>query len=226
MSSTEKNDLWFATLLGQAPRLFLSILLLFALKLQVLHAQETFHIVLDPGHGGPDFGVNHHGFLEKTLALQVAKKAEELLQNRPGISAVLTRQGDYGLSFDERRNIANSFTNGVFVSLHFGASPDDKIRATKIFILKSSQGFDESARLASLMKEELFSVCSNSEAKTAKFPLTPLIGISIPAILIELDTLTYKDTSNWLDPSMADKASKLIISALDRFIAKRKDAVP
>ena len=50
-------------------------------------------VVLDPGHGGQDSGTMKAGMLEKELALDVAQRAERLLQLQ-GVATLLTRTGD------------------------------------------------------------------------------------------------------------------------------------
>jgi N-acetylmuramoyl-L-alanine amidase len=72
-------------------------------------------IVLDPGHGGPDRGVQEGALWEKTLALSMARLIAQNLQNR-GAEVRLTRNEDINPSLAARRERA--LTSDVFVSLH------------------------------------------------------------------------------------------------------------
>ncbi|HEY2615479.1 MAG TPA: N-acetylmuramoyl-L-alanine amidase, partial [Chthoniobacterales bacterium] len=69
--------------------------------------QEPFAlVVIDPGHGGDDSGTIKAGILEKELTLDVAHRAERLLQLR-GLTTVLTRADDSYISLTDRVAIAN-----------------------------------------------------------------------------------------------------------------------
>jgi len=85
-----------------------------------LHSLQT--IVLDPGHGGRDEGARAHGLVEKELALDVAQRAERLLQSF-GFSVVLTRRdNETTVSLEQRAAIANEHPYSLFISLHFDQS--------------------------------------------------------------------------------------------------------
>ena len=75
-------------------------------------------VVLDPGHGGRDDGARSNGLVEKELTLDVAARAEKLLQQF-GFQTVLTRTDDTYVGLAERAAIANRIDNSIFVSIHF-----------------------------------------------------------------------------------------------------------
>lgn len=81
----------------------------------------TKTIVLDPGHGGKDKGTSLH---EKTYALDVAKRAQKILE-AAGFRVVLTRDDDTFIELADRSSIANARKAGLFVSIHFNAVPKD-----------------------------------------------------------------------------------------------------
>ena len=63
-------------------------------------------IVIDPGHGGQDFGAKGpDGALEKTITLELARLIVSELE--PEFKVVLTRTDDYGLDLDNRTSMAN-----------------------------------------------------------------------------------------------------------------------
>lgn len=78
-------------------------------------------IVLDPGHGGRDNGTSAH---EKTYALDVARRAEKLLE-ADGYQVVLTREKDVFVELKERALLANTRRADLFVSIHFNALPNN-----------------------------------------------------------------------------------------------------
>ena len=74
-------------------------------------------VVIDPGHGGHDAGAVSAYAKEKDLNLAVARKLRRMLENQ-GYRVVMTRDGDYFLTLQQRVAIANSVPDSVFVSIH------------------------------------------------------------------------------------------------------------
>ncbi len=98
-------------------------------------------IVLDPGHGGHDNGMENKrlGLKEKLLTLEVAQRLQRLLTAR-GYQVVLTRTDDRPLApdkptdFRRRAELANRAGADVFVSLHFNSLyPDTKTSGTETY---------------------------------------------------------------------------------------------
>ncbi|HEX2864950.1 MAG TPA: N-acetylmuramoyl-L-alanine amidase [Deinococcales bacterium] len=72
-------------------------------------------VVIDPGHGGTDFGAVGGGLLEKDVTLATARQLAQLLATA-GVNVTLTRTSDATVSLDARR--AASLKADVFISLH------------------------------------------------------------------------------------------------------------
>jgi len=111
----------------------------------------TTTVVIDPGHGGPvDTGaVASTGVAEREINLLVAQAVEQLLLEQ-GISAVLTRSGDYASPLNVRAQLADSLDAEVMVSIHHnspspGPSP---IPGVEVFIQANSSS---SRRLGGLL---------------------------------------------------------------------------
>jgi len=82
-------------------------------------------IVLDPGHGGNDYGARAEGLKESILTLDIAERVEALLARRlPETRVLLTRRRDELVSLDQRVAFANAAGADVFVSLHLNAADD------------------------------------------------------------------------------------------------------
>jgi N-acetylmuramoyl-L-alanine amidase len=92
-------------------------------------------IVLDPGHGGHDPGVNGSGINESELVLDVALKLKKLLQNTPGIEVVMTRDTDVFIPLEQRTAIANREGADLFLSIHANASRNTKARGVETYFL-------------------------------------------------------------------------------------------
>ena len=99
-------------------------------------------IVLDPGHGGSDPGMENNSLRiqEKVLALDVALRLEKLLKTE-GYSVVLTRRDDRQLApkkeadLQQRAIIANSAGADLFVSIHFNSLfPNTRVGGTEVYV--------------------------------------------------------------------------------------------
>ena len=80
-------------------------------------------VVIDPGHGGRDAGVQVAGVVEKNLTLALAKLLKAEIENRTAARVVLTRDDDRALNEDERAQRANRARADIVVSLHFDGFP-------------------------------------------------------------------------------------------------------
>ena len=63
-------------------------------------------IVIDAGHGGHDPGTQHFGLKEKHLALDIARRLSNMLQQE-GFEVVMTRETDQFIPLSGRPAIAN-----------------------------------------------------------------------------------------------------------------------
>src|SRR5690554_275637 len=68
---------------------------------------QNFKVVLDPGHGGHDFGAVRGNYVEKKIVLDVALKVGDLLKRDKNIDVVFTRKTDVFLELRERTQVAN-----------------------------------------------------------------------------------------------------------------------
>ncbi len=89
---------------------------------------ESFHplgagafntVVVDPGHGGHDFGGRAMaGRNEKDLALDTSIRLKKNLERR-GFRVIITRNADYFIPLDQRIAISNRTSGAIFVSIHY-----------------------------------------------------------------------------------------------------------
>ena len=117
-------------------------------------------IVLDPGHGGNDNGMENKrlGLKEKVLTLDVAQRLKKLLEAR-GYRVVLTRNDDRQLGpdkpadFKRRAEIANRAGADLFISIHFNSLyPDTKTSGTETYTF--TREFQRSDRAASPLEPD------------------------------------------------------------------------
>jgi N-acetylmuramoyl-L-alanine amidase len=83
---------------------------------------KTFTVVLDPGHGGKDYGCIGNITNEKTIVLDVAKKlGERIAAEYPKVNVVYTRSDDRFISLQGRADVANNANGDLFISIHINS---------------------------------------------------------------------------------------------------------
>lgn len=93
--------------------------------------ENTVVIVLDPGHGGKDYGACENGAREKDINLAVAKKLRSLIDEElKNVEVVMTRSTDTYLTLQQRADVANEAGGDLFMSIHVN-SIDKKSRHRK-----------------------------------------------------------------------------------------------
>lgn len=108
------------------------ILAYFLMTLAAIFGVEakTFTVVLDPGHGGKDYGAVGAITNEKTINLDVALEVRRLLADSDGLKVIMTRLDDRFIPLQERAAIANRNHGDLFVSIHVNSvAKNNKNRA-------------------------------------------------------------------------------------------------
>jgi N-acetylmuramoyl-L-alanine amidase len=104
-------------------------------------------IVIDPGHGGEDPGARgRNGTLEKDITLTIARRLKALIDQEPGMRAVLTRDGDFYLPLSVRVEKARRVKADLFVSVHADAFIKPHARGSSVFALSEKRATSEAAR--------------------------------------------------------------------------------
>ena len=122
-----------------------TILFLSLLRIQ---AQQTFTVVIDPGHGGKDPGCVGTIMKEKSINLAVSLLLGNIIeQNYPNTNVVYTRRTDVFIPLDERANIANRNKADLFISIHVNAVKKGNASGTETYTLGLSKS-DENLEVA------------------------------------------------------------------------------
>lgn len=109
--------------------------------------ERLFVVAIDPGHGGEDPGaIGPTGLREKDVVLALARQLADRLNARPGMRAVLTRDGDYFVPLHERVAKARQIRADLFVSIHADAYFNTHARGASVFALSDSGATSTAAR--------------------------------------------------------------------------------
>jgi len=94
-------------------------------------------IVVDPGHGGHDFGSS--GYLkkvyEKDIAFQIAVRLAKKIRKKLPYEVLMTRNSDAYLTLEERTAIANTKNADLFISIHTNDSKNQSTYGIETYVL-------------------------------------------------------------------------------------------
>ena len=105
----------------------------------IVSQNHDFKIVIDPGHGGKDYGnrgTGRYRASEKQVALDVSLLFGQLIQkNLDGVNVVYTRKTDQFVSLSARSKLANKEKADLFVSIHCNYVSKSSPYGTETFVM-------------------------------------------------------------------------------------------
>lgn len=191
-------------------------------------APPTQVIVIDPGHGGFESGIEGTGGLaEKTLVLDVAGKVKAELESRVNQRVVLTREEDLALNETQRAAIVQNSDADVVVSLHAGSSLSPSVRGFTVLYESGNRRIhgrplaarEDARRLAGLVTTSLKEVADIPfrGLDAAEMRLLGQPGIS--GVMIELGCLTNaQDEAALNNEATRAVVAKAISTGILRFL--------
>jgi N-acetylmuramoyl-L-alanine amidase len=142
-------------------------------------------VVIDAGHGGYDRGgIPSQRVPEKEMTLDVAQRLKKVLAAN-GYRVVMTRDSDVFVSLATRVAIANSYSNAIFISVHFNSAK----RAGAGGIETYFYGRD-SLPLASAIHYFVAGGAPSSNRNVRRRGYYVLRKTRVPAVLVECGFLT------------------------------------
>lgn len=104
-------------------------------------------IAIDAGHGGEDPGsIGPKRTYEKNITLSVSKKLAKLIDDEPGLRAVMTRTGDYYISPNQRPEIARKSKADLLISIHADAFTTPQPSGASVWVLSMGRANSELGR--------------------------------------------------------------------------------
>jgi N-acetylmuramoyl-L-alanine amidase len=94
-------------------------------------------IVIDPGHGGRDFGAPGYlkGVHEKNIVLKIARRLAKKIREKLRCEVVMTRTSDRYLTLEERTAFANTNNADLFISIHTNAARNRRAYGIETYFL-------------------------------------------------------------------------------------------
>ena len=181
-------------------------------------------VVIDPGHGGYDYGLTSEGAKEKDMDLSLAKDLLNAFSKR-GMVVFVTRKADQNSSLADRITLANSKRPALFMSIHasssdkfvvYVAAPDEENidPAVKQYSQLSNQNryVERSRDMAKSIGRSLRTDFA-ADVVLRVLPLPVLTAMSAPAVLIECPLLnTYS-----ADRKLREKFVNSIIKGISAY---------
>ncbi|TNF43750.1 MAG: N-acetylmuramoyl-L-alanine amidase [Bacteroidetes bacterium] len=100
-------------------------------------------VVIDPGHGGKDFGASVGNAKEKDIVLDLALRlGNSIKAEYPEIKVIYTRTKDVFIPLYERANIANKNKADLFISIHVNGTDKTSVQGTETFVLGQHRSKD------------------------------------------------------------------------------------
>src|SRR5213082_98165 len=142
-------------------------------------------VVIDAGHGGFDHGgIPGQRIPEKEMTLDVAQRLKTLLA-AGGYRVVMTRDSDVFVPLPTRFAIANSYSNAIFVSIHFNSAKRSGAGGIETYFFNR-----ESLPLASAIHYFVAGGAPSSNRGVRRRGYYVLRKTNIPAVLVECGFLT------------------------------------
>ncbi|KAF0235981.1 MAG: N-acetylmuramoyl-L-alanine [Prolixibacteraceae bacterium] len=93
-------------------------------------------VVIDPGHGGKDFGASVGNAKEKDIVLDLALRLGNSIRAKyPEIKVIYTRTKDVFIPLYKRADIANKNKADLFISIHVNGTDKTSVQGTETFVL-------------------------------------------------------------------------------------------
>lgn len=180
-------------------------------SLHQTHAQSRT-VVIDAGHGGYDRGgVPYQKIGEKSLTLDVAQRLRRVLQSQ-GYRTVMTRDSDVFISLGQRVAIANSYSNAIFVSIHFNSAPRWSANGIETYYYRS-----DASSLAASIHRNVVAMTSSENRGIRRRGYYVLRRTAIPAVLVECGFLTNpSEGRNALNAGYRQRLAETIARGINR----------
>jgi N-acetylmuramoyl-L-alanine amidase len=177
-------------------------------------------IVIDPGHGGDDFGViGPTGVRESSCMYAIARNLEAVLA-AGGASVYLTRDESTSPEDRDRAALANDVGADLLISLHAASHKDEAGSGTATFFYGNETFESEmGARLADLVQA---AVCSLglTDGRTHAKTWTILRETRMPAIQLEPCYFTNPAEEKLIaDPSFQRRLAAAVADAVRTFVS-------
>ncbi|MBE7712531.1 MAG: N-acetylmuramoyl-L-alanine amidase [Cyanobacteria bacterium SIG26] len=174
-------------------------------------------VVIDPGHGGSDYGAIREGINEKDIVLEISNKVAELLRKK-GYDVVMTRDVDATVSLQERVELSENISPQIFVSIHVNSSNSEAPNGLETHYYK-----ENSLQLAKTVHASMLNHIYANNRGLFKSKFYVINHTTAPAILIETGFLSNPDErADIITDSRKQATAKAIAEGINDYFKELK----
>lgn len=174
-------------------------------------------VVIDPGHGGTDYGAVRAGINEKDITLDVSKRIEAMLVAK-GYKVYMTRVEDTAPSLQDRVDLSEASKPDVFVSVHVNASVKNDISG-----VETHWYHDYSNEFAQTVHKHLVKNIPTNDRGLFKSQFYVINHTTVPAILVEMGFLSNDaERAMLVTDKRKQQVAKSVVDGIVEYINARK----
>lgn len=197
------------------------------------NCEESYCVVIDPGHGGRDPGkVGVNDVLEKDVNLEIALLVKSELEKQ-GVKVLLTRETDCDLAkagatnmktsdMNQRIDIVNNANADCLISIHQNSYTDSSVRGAQVFYHGSSE---KSKKLAEQIQNNIKNYVDENNNRLCKEAndLFLLKKSICPSVILECGFLSCPaETKKLVDEQYQQKMAETIADAVVTWCREEK----
>lgn len=175
-------------------------------------------IVIDPGHGGADPGVEVHNVRESDVAWDLARRLEGRMK-ATGMEALISRGPENGPTDAERATFANEAGADLVLSLHCDVNSSPEAQGVASYHFGNGYGTTSTVGelLAGYIQRELAARTGLLDCRTHAKTWEILRLTRCPAVRVEIGYLSNpSDRARMSDPAFRDIVAEGILIAVKR----------
>lgn len=173
-------------------------------------------VVIDPGHGGSDYGAIRAGINEKDINLDISKRVQAILMNK-GITVYMTRNADETVSLLDRTIFCANSAPGIFVSIHVNSSVKPEITG-----LETHYYHENSIELAQTVHADVVSSVRSKDRGLFKSKFYVINHTEVPAILCEIGFMSNDaERAELVSEERKDQTAQAIANGILKYLNKK-----
>ena len=174
-------------------------------------------IVLDPGHGGTDYGAIREGINEKDLTLDMTQRVASILKSK-GYKYAMTRTNDTYLGLQERCDFTEEENPEIFVSIHVNSAV-----ATEPFGIETHYFHENSKELADTIQKHMLENIESKDRGVIKSKFYVINHTDVPAVLVETGFLSNpEERAELITEKRKDAIAKAIAEGIIEYLKNNK----
>ena len=174
-------------------------------------------VVIDPGHGGSDYGAIREGINEKDITLDMSQRVAAILKSK-GYKVALTRTDDTYLGLQERCDFTEVENPEIFVSIHVNSAV-----ATEPSGIETHYYHENSKNLAEIIQKHMIKNIESKDRGIIKSKFYVINHTDVPAVLVETGFISNEEErSELITDKRKQTTAKAIADGIIEYLKKNK----